>query len=71
VVGNAGGSSANFNKGASLTVKVALTDGSTTAPTCLSPSSYDGTTGETNNLTLKSCTGTGGATPYIEFVESD
>jgi len=71
VVGNAGGSSANFNKGASLTVKVALTDGSTTAPTCLSPSSYDGTTGETNNLTLKSCTGTAGTTPYIEFVESD
>jgi len=71
VVGNAGGSRADFNKGASLTVKVALTDGSTTAPTCLSPSSYDGTTGETNNLTLKSCTATGGATPYITFVESD
>ena len=71
VVGNAGGSRADFNKGASLTVKLALTDGSTAAPTCLSPSSYDGTTGETNNLTLKSCTGTAGSTPYISFVESD
>lgn len=71
VVGNAGGSRADFNKGASLTVKVAVTDGSTTAPSCVSPSSYDGTTGETNNLTLKSCSATGGSTPYIEFTESD
>jgi hypothetical protein len=71
VVGNAGGSRADFNKGASLTVKIAVTDGSTTAPTCVSPSSYDGTTGETNNLTLGSCTATGGSTPYIQFTESD
>ncbi|HEV2577717.1 MAG TPA: hypothetical protein VGU25_10940 [Acidobacteriaceae bacterium] len=71
VVGNAGGSRADFNKGASLTVKVAVTDGSTTAPTCVSPSSYDGTTGETNNLTLKTCSATGGSTPYIQFTESD
>lgn len=70
VVGNAGGSRADFNKGASLTAKIAVTDGSTTAPTCVSPSSYDGTTGETNNLTLKSCTAAGGSTPYIEFIES-
>jgi hypothetical protein len=70
VVGNAGGSSANFNKGASLTVKVAVIDGSTTAPTCVSPSSDDGTTGETNNLTLGSCAGTGGSAPFIEFTES-
>jgi hypothetical protein len=70
VVGNAGGSEAQFNKGSSLTVKVAVTDGSTTAPTCLAPSSEAGTTGETNNLSAKSCTGTGGSAPYIEFTES-
>lgn len=71
VVGNAGGSRAYFNSGASLTVKIAVTDGSTTAPTCVSPSSYDGTTGETNNLTLGSCSAVGGAAPYITFEESD
>ena len=70
VVGNAGGSRADFNKGAALTVKIAVTDSSTTAPTCVSPSSYDGTTGETNNLTLGSCSATGGSAPYIEFTES-
>jgi len=52
-------------------VKVVATDGSTAAPTCVSPSSYAGTTGETNNLTLKSCTAVGGSTPYIQFTESD
>jgi hypothetical protein len=71
VVGNAGGSRADFNSGASLTVKIAVTDGSSTAPTCVSPSSYGGTTGETNNLTLGSCSSAGGSTPYITFTESD
>jgi hypothetical protein len=68
VVGNAGGSRADFNKGSSITVKVALTDGSTAAPTCVSNA---GSTGETNNLNLGTCAGTGGATPYIEFIESN
>jgi hypothetical protein len=71
VLGNAGGSQAKFNTGASLTVKLSLTDGSTTAPTCEKPSAYDGTTGETNNLNADSCTTKGGSTPYIEFTESD
>jgi hypothetical protein len=71
VFGNAGGSRADFNSGASLTAKVAVTDGVTTAPTCVSPSSDDGTTGETNNLSPKSCTTTGGSATYIEFTESD
>lgn len=71
VFGNAGGSEAKFNTGVSLTAKVALTDGSTSAPTCISPSSDDGTTGETNNLTLGSCTTTSGSTPSIQFVESN
>jgi hypothetical protein len=69
IVGNAGGSRADFNKGSSITVKSALTDGSTAAPTCVP---NDGSTGESNNLTLaKKCTTAGGATPYIEFVEKN
>ena len=68
VVGNAGGSRATFNKGASVTVKVALTDGSTAAPTCVADS---GSTGETNNLNLGSCTASSGTSPSIQFTESD
>jgi hypothetical protein len=72
VLGNAGGSKADFNtSGVSVTVKIALTDGSTSTPTCVSPSDYDGTTGETNNLTLGSCSATGGSSPYIEFTEKN
>ncbi len=68
VVGNAGGSRADFNKGSSIIVKVALTDGSTAAPTCVANA---GSTGETNNLNLGTCVVAGGATPYIEFIESN
>jgi hypothetical protein len=71
VLGNAGGSEAVFNTPVSLTAKIALTDGTTTAPTCLPPSDTDGTTGETNNLTAGSCTTTGGSSPFIEFTESN
>ena len=72
VLGNAGGSRANFNtSGVSVSVKIAVTDGSTAAPTCVSPSSEQGTTGETNNLTLGSCSAVGGSAPYIEFTETD
>ena len=71
VLGNAGGSRADFNSGSTVKVKVAVTDGSTSAPTCVAPSNYDGTTGETNNLTLKTCTATSGTTPYISFTESN
>lgn len=68
IIGDGGGSEANFNTGSSITVKIAVTNGTTNAPTCASDA---GTTGETNNLTLGSCTGTGGATPHIEFTESN
>ena len=68
IIGDGGGSKATFNAGSSITVKVAVTHGSTTAPTCASNA---GTTGETNNLTLRSCSGVSGATPYIQFVESN
>ena len=71
VVGNAGGSRADFNTGSSITVKVNVTDGSTTAPTCVPPSKIEGTTGETNNLTAGTCSATGGSSPYIEFTESN
>ncbi len=68
VVGNAGGSRANFNRGASVTVKLALTDGSSSAPACVANA---GSTGETNNLTLHTCSTAGGSTPSIQFTESD
>jgi len=68
IVGDGDGSGADFNSGSSVTVKVAVSNGTKNAPTCASDA---GTTGETNNLNLGSCAGTGGATPYIEFVESN
>jgi hypothetical protein len=68
IIGDGGGSEAVFNKGASMTVKIAVTDGSTAAPACTANA---GTTGETNNLTLKSCTTSSGSTPSTQFVESD
>ena len=68
IIGDGGGSKATFNSGSNITVKVAVSHGSTTAPTCASNA---GTTGETNNLTLGSCSGVGGATPYIQFKESN
>jgi hypothetical protein len=66
VVGDAGLSEAEFNASASVTVNVAVQDGSTSAPTCLN----GGTTGETNNFNLGSCIAAGGATPSIQFTES-
>jgi hypothetical protein len=67
VVGDGGGSEAVFNKGTSITVEIAQKDGTTKAPTC---TANDGTTGETNNLTLGTCTATSGSTPYVTFKES-
>ena len=68
IIGDGGGSKATFNKGSSITVKVAVTHGSTAAPSCASNA---GTTGETNNLTLGACSAFSGATPYIQFKESN
>jgi hypothetical protein len=90
VVGNAGGSEAQFNPGitcetssgtncAVVVVKSAVTytPASTSVPTCLLSG---GTTGETNNLNFAPAQGTttppvccyyGGASPAIEFVESN
>ncbi len=67
IVGDAGGSQANFNMGSVITVNVAAQYGSSyRADLCAG----GGTTGETNNLNLLPCTATGGATPNIQFVES-
>jgi hypothetical protein len=68
VVGDAGGSRADFNEPVSITVKVALTDGSSSAPTCVADA---GTTGESNNLNLGKCSTASGSSPYIEFTESN
>jgi hypothetical protein len=68
IIGDGDGSEATFNTGSSVTVNIAVTNGKTAAPKCASDS---GTTAETNNLNLGSCAGTGGATPYIEFTESN
>jgi hypothetical protein len=68
IIGDGDGSQATFNSGSSVTVKIALASGTKNAPICESDA---GTTGETNNLNLGSCAGTGGATPYIEFIESN
>jgi hypothetical protein len=68
VVGDAGGSRADFNEPVSVTVKVALTDGTTSAPTCVANA---GTTGESNNLDLGKCSTASGSSPSIQFTESN
>jgi hypothetical protein len=67
VLGDVDDSEATFNQGTAITVNVAVLDGSSASPTC--PSTF-GTTGETNNLTLGSCTAAGGAMPSIQFAET-
>jgi hypothetical protein len=68
VVGDAGGSRAVFNVPVSITVKVALTDGTTAAPTCVANA---GSTGESNNLNLGKCSTASGSSPSIKFIESN
>jgi hypothetical protein len=68
IVGDGGGSRADFNSGSSVTVNLAVSSGTTKAPTCAKKA---GSTGETNNLNLGACTTSGGATPSIQFTESN
>ena len=70
IVGDAGGSQAQFNSGSSLKAILSFYDGSATKPTCLA---NGGTTGETNNLNLGACTASVGffGIPLIEFTESN
>ena len=67
VFGNGGGTSVKFNKGSALTVRISVDDGSSSAPACVK----DGFSGETNNLTLGTCTASGGSSPAIVFEESN
>jgi hypothetical protein len=67
IFGDGDGSAAVFNVGTSIKVKIALTDGTKTAPTCVGK---DGTTGETNNLMLGPCVASPGAKPSVVFTES-
>lgn len=69
IVGDAGGSQAQFNKGSSLKAIFAFADGSSAKPSCLA---NGGTTGETNNLNLGACTASVfWGLPLIEFTESN
>ncbi len=68
IIGDGDGSEATFNSGSHVTVKVAVSNKTKDTPTCASDA---GTTAETNNLNLGSCSGTGGSSPYIEFTESN
>jgi hypothetical protein len=68
IFGDGDGSGADFNSGSHVTVEVQVTNGTDNAPVCKADS---GTTGETNNLNLGSCTGTAGASPYVKFGESN
>jgi hypothetical protein len=79
VLGNGGGARALFNYDASVTVNLALDDGTISAPTCVAA---DGTSGESNNMTVGACTVRPGIRegglfpvtllyPYIQFTESN
>jgi hypothetical protein len=68
ILGDAGGSEAVFNKGASISPFIFLQDGSESAPRCIA---NDGTTGETNNLNLDGCWTYSWILPYMVFTESN
>jgi hypothetical protein len=63
VVGDANYRQANFNRGSQITVLLQVLDGSSSAPAC---NNGEGTTGETNNMTLGACS-TGVGTEPIEL----
>jgi len=69
IVGDAGGSEAVFNSGSSITPYLFLKDGSSSPPACVDNA---GTTGETNNLNLGTCSASVfWGFPYIYFTESN
>ena len=73
VFGGGGGNEAFFDQpsgaspGTTIVVKTTVDDGTTAAPTCTNASF----TGETNNLNLGTCCPYGGATPNIQFMETN
>jgi hypothetical protein len=71
IIGDGGGSAATFGPKTKLTVKIDVTNGSNAKPVCQSD---DGTTGETNNLTLGKCkakAGKKGNLPFVQFTEAN
>lgn len=73
VFGGGGGNEAFFDEpsgtspGTTIVVKTTVDDGTTNAPTCTNASF----TGETNNLNLGTCCPYGGASPNIQFMETN
>ncbi len=68
VFGNGGGSGVTFNSGTTLVDEISLDNGATASPGC-NPGGY---TSEYNNLNLLSaCCSYGGASPNVQFMESN
>ncbi|MCB8879766.1 hypothetical protein ACELLULO517_05935 [Acidisoma cellulosilytica] len=74
IFGDCCSSEAYFNPGVNLSVRIAETNGSTSAPQCVVTASGStaggGATAETNNLALGACSANGGASPNITFLET-
>lgn len=67
IFGDGNSTQAVFNAGSRMAVRIAVNDGTTTAPTCTAASF----TGETNSLTLvPPCCPYGGASPAVVFWQS-
>jgi hypothetical protein len=70
VFGDDNGNEVSVNSGTTFVVQTSVENGTTAAPTTLPPGG--GTTGETNNLTLATpACAYGGATPKIQFMETN
>lgn len=79
IFGDGQGAQATFNNGSSITVKLAVDDGTTNTPICGGPTitGADGATAETNNLNLFPCRAIAGSSttpptykPSIQFTEA-
>lgn len=68
VFGDGGRAKATFNPGTTLTVEIDVVAGTRKAPVC---AAGGGTSGETNNLTLGTCTTAKGKMPRVTFTEGN
>jgi hypothetical protein len=68
IFGDGNGTQATFNKGATIAVRLRVTNGTTASPAC----SNNGFTAETSNLNLVSgsCCPSGGSSPAIRFTQT-
>lgn len=73
VVGDGCGSQAVFNSGATIGVKLAITNGTSNSPICQTGAQFSGYTGESNNLNLVPSSGCpfGGTSPALQFVQTN